>query len=142
MPNDTQPVCARNWQTPSSRGMKMDANERYVRERWEHIKYADTALSVLAGPHYVIIFSEENRRQIFAPYRHTEAEAWAAAKAFTVEREKQIAEVEEEIEYVEFRMRDIEENGGKIYVECAYRTLERIFAREQAALAELKRGMK
>ena len=77
----------------------MEASEEYVRARWEHVTYADTALGVLAGAHYVIIAAED-RRQIFAAYRHTASEAWSAARAFTENREREIAEVEEEIDSI------------------------------------------
>ena len=68
----------------------------------------------------------------------TEAEAWSAARAFTEQRERDIAEVEEEIALVvkmhgsvhDLRKRD------------RMRYWQRILAVEQARLAELRRGMK
>lgn len=58
-----------------------------------------------------------------------EFDSWSAALAFTEQRLREIAEVEEEITLLE-RWRTI--SGAT----------KRILAREQAHLAELKRGMK
>jgi hypothetical protein len=108
--------------------MTEQEEREYVEARWEKVRHADTALSVLAGPHYVII-TDDQRHQICAVYRHTESEAWHATYLFTVERERQIAEVKEEIDWI---------NCGRKIEPAA----QRILAREQAALAELQRGMK
>jgi hypothetical protein len=56
--------------------------------------------------------------------------SWHAAYLFTKRREAEIADVEEEIGFL----------GGPYCLECP--SVERILAREQAALAGLKRGWK
>ena len=79
-----------------------------------------------------------------APYR-TEPEAWAAAYAFTKQREQEIADVKEEIEYIES---DIRYYGrifdGGVTSPAAERNAinNRTITRLQGILAELKRGWK
>ena len=57
----------------------------------------------------------------------TEVEAWAAAKVFVDKRKDEIADVEDEIHFIE----DYDSPRA-----------ERILAREQAALAKLRKGFK
>ena len=59
-------------------------------------------------------------------------EALKAARAFTEQREREIAEVEEEIEELHFA----EDN---FFTDATYK---RILVREQAVLSEMRRGMK
>jgi len=68
----------------------------------------------------------------------SEAEAWSAAAAFTRQRLEEIRQVEEEIENIRSSSEGLQENGEYYRM----RVFDRILAREQAALAELKRGMK
>ena len=110
-------------------------DEKYLRDRWERIALE---WGTLERKRYVWVFAGG----MFIPLRgfKTEAEAWSAARAFTEQREREIAEVEEEIAIL---------NEG---VELAASTdaderkygipFKRILARLQAVLAELRRGMK
>lgn len=58
--------------------------------------------------------------------------AWSAAAEFTRERERQIAEIEKEIDWVQM----------KLGVSSTVAVPHRILARLQAALTDLKRGMR
>jgi hypothetical protein len=64
----------------------------------------------------------------------TEQRAWHAAYLFTVERQRQIKEVEEEIQWI----------AGVVYGRAHFNhpAVERILAVEQQRLADLQRGMK
>jgi hypothetical protein len=121
----------------------MDENEQYVRSKWEQVEahwlpsmpdrfrvemVYDSAMVWVDRPHAQIPSEKPFVR------KQTEQQAWSAARAFTEEREKQIAEVEEEIALLS--------SIGQHYVPPAKVTRDRILAREQAALDELKRGMK
>jgi len=59
---------------------------------------------------------------------------WAEAAAFTRERLEKIRQVEEELLVLEF--------DCQVSIDSAEKAIRRIQIREQAALAELKRGMK
>lgn len=61
----------------------------------------------------------------------TEAQAWSAARKYTEERQEEIRLVEEEIEMLENEDRHDD-----------YPPYLRILAREEAALAELKKGLR
>jgi hypothetical protein len=63
----------------------------------------------------------------------TEVAAWSAARAFTEEREKQIAKIAQEIRWLMNRLDEEAEDAGIV---------TSIIAREQAEVNELKRGMK
>ena len=79
-------------------------------------------------------------------------EAWHAAYLFTVERQRQIAEVKEEIvvlkPFAEGRTEEalttmpVWANDTIPALLAAGRAIQRTLLREQAALAELKRGLK
>jgi hypothetical protein len=114
--------------------------EAYVRERWEigctpppsrHYSsklYSDPfklSAYVYLGPHRI----QPGGRN------RTEADVWQLAYDFTIAREKQIAEVGEEITWLE---------GFSAFAEHSVYgpARERILARERAALAELRRGWK
>jgi hypothetical protein len=127
--------------------------EQFVREHWEQVTYSDTAVGVLAGPHYVIIGGYPNGPQKFAAYRHTPEEAWSAAAEFTRERLEQIRQVEQEVGKVDYEqneafmlIRDVPPKSVHLEMIVMWvRSLcatSRILAREQAALAELKKGMR
>lgn len=118
----------------------MNSDEQFVREHWQHVHYADTALSVLAGPHYVIIGGYSYGPLKFAAYRHTAAEAWQAAREFTEMRLEEIRQTEEEIDVIRegITLAGENEEDNKRYGN----PFRRILADEQAALADLRRGMK
>jgi hypothetical protein len=104
----------------------METDEEYVRARWE------VGSKVPCGPNIMIVLDD--------PYwigpRRGEVDDlhWAAAKAFTVEREQEIAFLEGEISLVE------EARLAQEGVDYAQWT--RILKRLQQALAELTKGMK
>ena len=62
-------------------------------------------------------------------------QTWEEAAAYTRERLEQIRQVEEEVELIEGGLKEILPTS-------TLDALERILVREQAALADLKRGMK
>ena len=67
----------------------------------------------------------------------TEDKAWAAAYAFTKQREQEIADVEEEIEVQERKTCQEPDCGDPEHM-----TINRTITRLQGILAELKRGWK
>jgi hypothetical protein len=107
----------------------MSKDERIVREAWE-----DYSIMIREFPNsspYWIYLGEE-----FCTGPHkTEAKAWRAAAEFTTQRQEQIRQVGEEIKIVrnELSLGRDRWNSPEFI---------RILAREQAALAELQRGMK
>lgn len=117
--------------------MSTKEHEEYVRSKWED---CGSSGPVQFAEHWQVwcdayFFCEE-----------TEQQAWSLAYAFTLEREEQIRCIKREIEvlqnvvagylgYITHRFNP-EHDSRQAY------TLARVIAREQAALAELKRGMK
>ena len=106
----------------------MTEDERIVRGAWKEVRYVDTGPSLWVRTHYVII----GHPQLFAAYRNTRGEAWLAARDFTEQRLEQIRQIKQEIALLV--------EAQKSGVDCS--RWERIRLREQAALAELRRGMK
>ena len=108
-------------------------DEKYVRARWERIALEwgtiehKRYVSVSASGMFITLHGYE-----------TEAEAWSGARAFTEQRERDIAEVQEEIEYVS-SFAWLPSRSGKREEHPVW---QRILAVEQARLAELRRGMK
>jgi hypothetical protein len=116
-------------------GVTMTEDERIVRDAWKRITYRETGLTS-AGPCYVVIESDDHPTagsSLFMEHGSSKESVFAAARAFTEERREQIRQVEEEIQYIHEDMIDNCDH-------CA--ASKRIVAREQAVLAELKRGMK
>lgn len=70
-------------------------------------------------------------------YGSSDAWAWSAAAEFTCQREEEIRLREEEIELIED-----EADDARNHIAETRDVFKRILAREQATLAELKRGMK
>ena len=99
----------------------MEASEEYVRARWEHVHTGAAALhlSDYSAP-LVITHAGEFPN-------------WSAARAFTEQREREIAEVQEEIAWLSDGM-DCSDPDDEVG--------QRILAVEQARLAELRGGMK
>jgi hypothetical protein len=117
-------------------------DQEYVKEYWESVRYADTAISVLAGPHYVILPDYPAKRQ-FAAYRHTAEEAWSAAAEYTRNRLEEIRKIKYEISLLEL----IHAQGDRsewhpMDHEDDQDALLRTVSRLEAILADLKRGMK
>jgi hypothetical protein len=95
-------------------------DEEFVRANWENVHRCDGS--------YILISKGGHRN--FADFP-----GWQAAAQFTRDRLEAIRQIEEEIEWLR-GMCAWREHGiyGPRY--------DRILAREQAALADLKRGMK
>jgi hypothetical protein len=89
------------------------AEEAYVRERWTFVIHSPNREIVLCNSGSPVPFDN-----------------WRAAYLFTKKREEEIADLEVDIEWLE------DQNSFEVP------QLKRILAREQASLAELKRGMK
>jgi len=108
--------------------------EQYVRSRWKALgnlwwdrEYDENWISA----------SDEKGQPIrLFRGRSTEAEAWQAAYAFTLEREKQIAEVKEEIAI--HKKLGCAGFDTEREVIAWYRLLDRL----NAALVDLQKGMK
>ena len=101
-------------------------DEEYVRARWAGV--LDTGYSVR------LEIGEFGKWAKFDGLN----KRWSAARAFTENREREIAEVEEEIEYVS-SFAWLPSRSGKREEHPVW---QRILARLQARLAELRRGMK
>jgi hypothetical protein len=129
------------------------ANEQFVREHWSEPWLADSH----DGKHYGIVLATASLavwskdRSGWAEFG-TPEQAWSAAAAFTRERLEQIRQVEEEITQVghalgkEIAQKREDEGAGYDVLasddEDHVVIWNRILAREQAALAELKKGMR
>ena len=121
----------------------MSKDEEFVRSVWKTVTESEY------DPHegYTI----PQTRVDFGHHHYTEikaADAWSAAAEFTRERLEQIRKVEEEIAYLTPQRDSMRKRNSCEAIEAqpawfqAWDILDRILAREQAALAELKRGMK
>ena len=111
---------------------RTNEQEKYCKERWEKahepiIQRGLVGVDIWLEGAKVYRFHADNRPA-----------AWQAAYDFTLAREEQIREVEEEIEFLEFT-HNVARNQA--YHHKWLESLVRILAREQAALAELKKGM-
>lgn len=105
------------------------AHEEYVRQKWEHDAIRSRCY-VNNRPFWLYIGED------FCTGPHAnEQKAWLAAYNFTIAREEEIRQVEEEIQTIYWLMEHCSNPtaNGRIF---------RILARETAALTELKRGMK
>ena len=113
----------------------MNQDEQFVREKWEEVREQVQACvhEAPVNQHgFVFVRCGEDEEMIGSG---TYRERWAAAAEFTRNRLEQIRQVEEEIEEIRGPLcRD------QACVRCVIHT--RILAREQAALADLRRGMK
>jgi hypothetical protein len=109
------------------------SDEEYVRGVWEEANAGDDAAGVLAGPYWVCIY---DRKRWF--YGHTEADAWSAAAEFTRNRLEQIKQVEEEIRLLQSMVILLRSEP----MDATAPVYRRTIARLEAALAELRKGMK
>ena len=96
--------------------------EEYVRSRWESVFDSEYGVDIM--------FDIDTPRQRFAGLNGR----WQAAYAFTLERECQIKDVEEEIAWCRYQLSPATRPDGHIR--------ERILARLQSTLADLRKGMK
>lgn len=106
-------------------------NEEYVRSRWDPNLFNGGLYFYEGARSYHLRLGSKR----FEYTQKTKAECWSAAYAFTLEREEQIRQVEEEIALMEFIVQAQDEFNDIV-------AAKRILAREQAALAELKKGMR
>ena len=79
-------------------------------------------------------FTRTTIPDIIRGYSDSEPEAWAAAAEFTRGRMEQIRQIEEEIALLHYIKPTYYPSDG--------RAMDRVIAREQDALTELKRGMR
>ena len=134
----------------------MSADEKFVRDNWKSA-HEEAQACVKEAPtqwHGYVIVDDGSTEQMIASGNHDER--WAAAAEFACERLEQIRQVEEEIKrceeacamYYEIVLDQINEVDMVDFVDCEWDALydlcanARILGREQAALAELKKGMK
>ena len=121
----------------------MDANEEYVRSRWENLRAEPYA----NAPSHLCIRVGGSR---FVNSIAGSSEAWQAAADFTHERERQIAEVKEEIALIRnsyqtcFNIGKGREFKDETRTKMAAEALawQRVLDAREQALAELSRGMK
>jgi hypothetical protein len=113
----------------------MDADEEFVRNNWEVVEllHEDDGVRCLLG------HKDLDCDCLFTAYASLcgadKKEAIEEAAEFTHERLKQIADMEEEIRI----LNQVEFPKSFYYVNCPK---DRILAREQVILAELRKGMK
>ena len=110
---------------------EMSADEKLVRAAWKDTSLGGLRVYEIRAFHlYLGAWKHEGT------VKNKEA-IWAAAAEFTIQRQQEIAELREEILALRDRMAYLahwQPEDGAIYA--------RTVAREQAALAELQRGMK
>jgi hypothetical protein len=111
----------------------MDTNEKYIRDRWELVHCCDG--SYLGYARGTVLLQDSHRHWI-------DFDSWSAAKAFTVEREGQIAEIEEEIAWLTEQKRRLRPTSETQTAKEMYAVSRRILAVEQERLVALKQGMK
>ena len=119
----------------------MNEDERFVREHWEDVT---VEWGRIEGKLYGMATSQS--RPIYLHGYKTEAEIWSSARRFTEERLEQIRQAEKDVRRV---MKFVAQCRGYLIERIdprhdteALASWSRILAREQAALDELKRGMK
>jgi hypothetical protein len=112
----------------------MDASEQYVRERCFDVKAEKTKPRGM----WITIRAKDHEPE-YCEWEESTRKAWLAAYAFTIEREEQIRRVEEEISFL--AAADFSDTHGED-TPASSAAYDRILAPEEAALAELKRGMK
>ena len=108
----------------------MNADEEYVRARWERVIVCDGSYRHYAKGTILLNW---------ANHQFYEFNDWSAARAFTEQREREIAEVREEISETEDDILSYSSHDNADSFAVIYRY---ILARLQAVLAELRRGMK
>ena len=106
----------------------MEANEEYVRQRWELVHICDG--SYRDYPRGTILLQCERGSWLNFP-------SMQAAYDFTLQREEQIRLVEEEIQLLSEFQEGLRVNSSHRPI-----VLQRILARLEAALDELRKGMK
>ena len=120
----------------------MDADEQYVTKRWRHLHIAD---DTIIGAGTEIRFIPHSGKEIgdcpIIGRGRSRKEAFCAAKAYTVERERQIAEVKEEIKEISHAITEWKDDGDDdTYQSLVYKRI--LSLRLQPVLDALKQGMK
>jgi len=108
----------------------MDEHEKYVRERWQYVSEEKCAVVIHELPSYGHGFRFTGLK-----------DRWVRARAFTVERERQIAEQIVDVERVKRCAAIYGAESCRDNVE-AKASWNRILSREQERLAALKQGLK
>lgn len=106
--------------------MTVDANEEYVKSKWQHIgeyNYGGTTQYVFIAVPGIEFYAESKEA------------VWGKVAEFTRQHEEKIRLVEEEIAYLEADRRPPQPAGP-------YLAAQRIMDREQAEFKKLKKGMK
>jgi hypothetical protein len=126
----------------------MMEDEKCLMDQWQHVE--------VVGPHegcwWVIVGTEMLEYRYATPTARSREDAILLAAEFTRTRLEQIRQVEREITWLEETIdfdwfvdeaRRAKDWSGKCFgvVARSTHTMARILAREQAALADLKRGM-
>ena len=108
----------------------MDEHEKYVRERWQYVSEEKCAVVIHELPYYGHGFRFTGLK-----------DRWVRARAFTVERERQIAEVKEEIKEISHAITEWKDDGDDdTYQSLVYKRI--LSLRLQPVLDALKQGMK
>jgi hypothetical protein len=116
----------------------MTEDERIVREVWQDVRYdGHRVLAHRPNSGEWILSNNVNYLWEKSHYLNAPA-AWQAARAYTDARRQQIAEVEAEIECIQCCI----DMSGITEPERGIPEQQRILARERAALATLKQGMR
>jgi hypothetical protein len=109
-------------------------NEKKVREAWKFADIRHTSLTS-AGPWYVVFGGDGFDKAFHGRWPET---VWHAAAAFTDERRERIRQVEEELDRIIFAVK-----AAPVLVNTDEQLIwHRILTREQAALDDLRKGMK
>jgi hypothetical protein len=121
---------------------EMTEDEQIVREAWSKVRMGYGPGNVHQKPSqrlcYVMVTVSEGKEECIGS--GTEAEALAAAHASTNERKRQIAEIEEEIAFLQSKIDEAEPEDHLIDLELMI--CKRIPPRLQAELGEMKKGWK
>ncbi len=105
-------------------------NHEFVNAHWELVHCCDG--SYRSYPRGTILVQDVNSHWF-------NFDSWSAAAEFTRERLEQLRQVEEELQLIGILKCDIESGS---WDEGYLKVVERVLAREESALAELKKGMR
>ena len=119
----------------------MESDEEYVRAAWKRVQYRETRLTG-DGPCYVVISADDHPTAgstIFMKHGQDKETVFAAARAYTEERKRQIRLIEQEINFLSWRPNFMIADGWESAIKVI---VERILAREKATLQSLQRGLR
>jgi hypothetical protein len=115
----------------------MSQDEEFVRQHWVSV---ERVLEMIQGGSWHFKEGYGLKEAGFKPA--IGEELWAAAAEFTRERQRQIAEIEEEILWFAGLFAGLRLESGIYLIPTAEHTARRILCRLQDALAALKKGMR